>query len=127
MQAILRGLKLRFVPQAKIGTYTVDFLLPDHRVVVEVDGEPYHGSPDQVRRGEIRDKFLQSAGYLTIHTWTSTFHGERGRAKIVSHILGRMYRERKIIIPGHSKLYRKLGYEPASSNHTSNKRANPLP
>lgn len=117
MLSLLRDLGLNVVPQAKIGNYTVDFLLADHKVVVEVDGAPYHALPNDARRGEVRDTFLRSEGYLPIHTWTGTWHEEGGRAKIVSHILGRMYRERNIIIPGHPKLYRKLGYEPPGADH----------
>lgn len=120
MLSILRGLKLDLVPQAKIGKYTVDFLLPDYKVVVEVDGGPYHTLPDDARRGEVRDKFLRENGYLPVHTWTSTLHEEGGRAKIVKHILGRMYRERGIIIPGHSKFYRKQGYDPDAQRAGSN-------
>ena len=126
MLSLLRGLGLKVVPQARIGKYTVDFLLTDYNIVVEVDGAPYHALPDDVRRGEVRDTFLRSEGYLPIHTWTKTWHEEGGRAKIASHILGRMFREREIIISGHSKLYRKLGYEPPAVDPSQKLRTDSL-
>lgn len=123
--AILRGLGEQVIAQSKIGRYTVDFLLPRLKVIVEVDGKPYHTLPEDARHGQERDKFLQAEGYLPIHVWTSTLHEEGGTAKIRSHIIGRMYRDRGIVLRSKSgelrmrKLYRKLGYDPDAAPRPS--------
>ena len=117
--SILCGLKTKIVSQAKIGRYTVDFLLPDQKAIVEVDGEPYHSRPEDTRRAEARDRFLQSEGYLTIHVWTSTLHEEGGPGKVMAHVRTRLYLDRGIVLRNSNdrtvlKFYRKLGYDPDS-------------
>ena len=109
---ILRSLNLNPVPQVQIGRYTVDFVLPGQKAVIEVDGEPYHSLPDQSRKATVRDRFLRAEGYLPIHIWTSTLHREGGRTLVVRHILTRLFQERGTVLPGHAKFYRKLGYDP---------------
>ena len=34
--------KIRYFPNYKIGNYSVDFLLPDMKRIIEIDGEIYH-------------------------------------------------------------------------------------
>lgn len=38
----LLRLRYKIIPQQKIGKYRVDFLLPDEKIVIEVDGSIYH-------------------------------------------------------------------------------------
>jgi len=45
-----------------IGPYTVDFFWPSHNLVVETDGDDYHGHDIAVRRDNKRDVYLQLAG-----------------------------------------------------------------
>jgi very-short-patch-repair endonuclease len=40
--------------------------LPDQRVVVEVDGHPFHSSRTDRRNDHVRDADLQAAGYAVI-------------------------------------------------------------
>jgi Protein of unknown function (DUF559) len=60
---------------ARLGPYTVDFLWPHHRLVVEVDGARYHDHPIARRRDHARDTDLQLRGYLVTRlTWHDITH-----------------------------------------------------
>jgi very-short-patch-repair endonuclease len=51
---------------AAIGHHTVDFLWPEHRLVVEVDGRAAHATARAFERDRRRDAELQAAGYRVI-------------------------------------------------------------
>ena len=105
---LIKSLGFRVVPQVQIGAYTVDFLLPNEKVIIEVDGEPYHSDSAARRRDTRRDASLQKMGYLTIHIWTGTLFKTPKVA--MKHILVRLYRELgiKSAARGAARLYRKL-------------------
>ena len=50
----------------RIGRYTVDFFWPSHDLVVETDGERYHGHAIAVRRDTRRDAYLQLRGCVIL-------------------------------------------------------------
>jgi very-short-patch-repair endonuclease len=53
-----------------VGPYIVDFLWPDHRLVVEVDGWEGHGSKSAFEDDRARDARLTSLGYRVLRfTW----------------------------------------------------------
>ena len=52
----------KFVRQAPIGTYFVDFLCRDRKVVVEVDGGT-HSAEDEIKRDDVRTDDLRRLGY----------------------------------------------------------------
>jgi very-short-patch-repair endonuclease len=55
---------------ARIDGYEVDFLWPDHRLVVEVDGHAFHSNRPQRERDSRRDQDLAVHGYLVLRvTW----------------------------------------------------------
>lgn len=49
--------KARTIHQQKIGKYSVDFVLPDYKVLLEIDGKPFHNNHTLEREG-IRDGSL---------------------------------------------------------------------
>jgi very-short-patch-repair endonuclease len=51
--------------QAPIGPYIVDFVIHEHHLVIEVDGE-HHFLPDRMQRDRHRDEWLASQGYKII-------------------------------------------------------------
>jgi very-short-patch-repair endonuclease len=53
---------LKFVRQAAVGPYFVDFLCRERMVVVEVDGGT-HGTPAEIARDELRAAELRRLGY----------------------------------------------------------------
>lgn len=55
LELIRRGVKAHH--QAKIFDYTVDFLLPDLKVALEIDGRVYHGR-DREKKESVRDDVI---------------------------------------------------------------------
>ena len=65
------------VPDAE-GGMEVDFLWPDRRLVVEVDGFQAHGTPAALNRDHRRDRRLRAAGYEPVRfTWSDLTHHRR--------------------------------------------------
>jgi hypothetical protein len=50
----------------RIGPYTVDFFWPSHNLVVETDGDDYHGHDIAARRDNKRDVYLQLHGCTVV-------------------------------------------------------------
>jgi very-short-patch-repair endonuclease len=60
---------------ARIGPFEVDFLWPDERVIVEVDGFAFHSTRAAFERDRVRDRALQTAGYTVLRiTWRQLVH-----------------------------------------------------
>jgi very-short-patch-repair endonuclease len=59
----LYGLHAR--KQAPIGPYTVDFVLHEKGIVIEVDGE-HHFRQEQIEKDRVRDAWLQGQGYRVL-------------------------------------------------------------
>lgn len=58
----------RFQGQVPMGPYIVDFLCPEHRLVIEVDGGQ-HGLPEEERRDRRRDEWLREQGFRVLRFW----------------------------------------------------------
>ncbi|HEX4998825.1 MAG TPA: endonuclease domain-containing protein [Terriglobia bacterium] len=56
---------LKFRRQVPIGDYIVDFLCPELRLVIELDGE-IHDDPRQSRIDRVKDSFLTASGYRVL-------------------------------------------------------------
>lgn len=67
------GPGIKIVPQAQIGRYHVDFLI-DGQVVVECDGQDFHGSPTQKREDSQRECDLALWGYPIIRFTGAEIH-----------------------------------------------------
>jgi len=75
---------------ARIGPYTVDFLWPGQDLVVEVDGDRFHGHPIAIRRDHARDAELQLRGYAVLRfTWPEVVHDPAMVAARVAGMLNR--------------------------------------
>ncbi|MBR1498902.1 MAG: endonuclease domain-containing protein [Bacteroidaceae bacterium] len=55
----------KFLYQYIIGQFIVDFLCPDSRLIIEVDGG-YHSEPEQQYDDELRTQMLEDLGYRVI-------------------------------------------------------------
>lgn len=55
MELIRRGVKAYH--QVKIFEYSVDFVLPEYKVILEVDGSIYHGK-DKLKQQDLRDEIV---------------------------------------------------------------------
>lgn len=100
---ILRRLGTPVVPQARVGPWRVDFLLPDLRVVVEADSRRYHAAREDATRDRARDADLQALGFVVIHVWSDVLYRreiEPALAKIRNHVRLRVYRARGVWLGG---------------------------
>jgi very-short-patch-repair endonuclease len=63
------------VTQHPIGPYRVDFLWPEHKLVVETDGWQAHGHRAAFEEDRARDAHLQALGYRVLRfTWRQIVH-----------------------------------------------------
>ncbi|MFM5312320.1 DUF559 domain-containing protein [Aeromonas caviae] len=73
--------------QAKVANYRFDFLA-NGRQVIEVDGEAYHSSPEQVERDRIRDELSRRSGYKVLRIPASiVFHTPDEAVRLVKEAL----------------------------------------
>ena len=68
----LYGIHVR--KQAPIERFVVDFVVHEHKLVIEVDGE-HHFTPDGLKRDAIRDSWLGAQGYRILHFNTGEIAG----------------------------------------------------
>jgi len=61
----LRELGYPFRRQAPFRLYILDFTEHNRRVVIELDGDQ-HGLPENAKRDAVRDRMLQTQGYLVL-------------------------------------------------------------
>ena len=66
MASILRQQGIEFEEQFPIERYVVDFYIPGHRTVIEVDGEYWHSFPGQQEKDARRNERLRSLGYAVL-------------------------------------------------------------
>jgi very-short-patch-repair endonuclease len=59
------ALGYRFRRQHRIGEFIVDFVCPDRRLVVELDGAQHEDNPSDKQR----DRYLRSRGYRVLRLW----------------------------------------------------------
>jgi very-short-patch-repair endonuclease len=67
----LRGRRLaglKFVRQAPIGPYFVDFVCRDLKLIVEIDGAT-HGETNEIAYDEKRSALLRNLGYRVFRVW----------------------------------------------------------
>jgi len=65
----------RFRHQRIVGPYIVDFLFPEERLVVEVDGSAHDGLPARFRDAR-RDDLLRGRGHYVLHVKNEDVFGE---------------------------------------------------
>jgi very-short-patch-repair endonuclease len=59
----LDNIGINYIQEAKMGRYSVDFLLVDHRIALEIDGVYWHSDSKRDKR---KDKFLTRKGWNVI-------------------------------------------------------------
>jgi len=62
----LRELSFQFVSEYRIGRYSCDFVIPSHKIVIEVDGTYWHSKPKRKQLDKIKDDFLSKQGWVVI-------------------------------------------------------------
>ena len=64
---------LRFKRQVPIGNYIVDFLCPEIKLVIEIDGGQ-HNEPGNIEYDNKRTEFLQNNGFKVIRFWNNDIY-----------------------------------------------------
>lgn len=83
------GLAGKYLTNQLVGGREVDVLFPEHRIIMEADGEPYHQG-EAMRRDRIRDQELFALGYRVIRFWGTDLVRApwRVRRKLVVRLCG---------------------------------------
>ncbi len=61
---------LKFKRQFPIGTYVVDFVCEEKKLIIELDGGQ-HNEPDNIELDKARTEFLESKGFKVIRFWNN--------------------------------------------------------
>jgi very-short-patch-repair endonuclease len=96
LRALIRAARLP-PPQTnvRLGSYEVDFVWPDERVVVEVDGFAFHSTRAAFERDRARDRALQAAGYVVLRfTWRQLVHEPE---VVVAELAAALVRQRAFV------------------------------
>lgn len=64
--SLLQVLEVDYVPQRRIGRYSVDFYIPDKNLIVECDGDYWHSLPGMPEKDARKDAFLTGKGYKIV-------------------------------------------------------------
>ena len=76
------------VVNVRIGRHTVDFLWPEHRLIVEVDGYRAHGTRSAFESDRARDLELRLLGYEVVRfTWRQVTDRPRGVADALRRLI----------------------------------------
>ena len=59
---------LKFRRQQLIGTYIVDFVCFEKKIIVELDGGQ-HAQPEKIQNDSIRDQWFEAQGYKVLRFW----------------------------------------------------------
>ena len=60
IELLQKGVKI--IHQQKVGKYSVDFVLPEYKVLLEIDGKPFHNNHTLAREGERDGTILLKMG-----------------------------------------------------------------
>ncbi len=96
LRALIRAARLP-PPQTneRFGSYEVDFVWRDERVVVEVDGFAFHSTRAAFERDRARDRALQAAGYVVLRfTWRQLVHEPE---VVVAELAAALVRQRAFV------------------------------
>ena len=56
-----------FIEQASVGPWSLDFLIPEHNIVIEADGEFWHNNMKTRMKDRRKDAWLKAKGYTVFH------------------------------------------------------------
>lgn len=64
---------LRFKRQVPIGNYIADFVCPEIKLVIEIDGGQ-HNEPNNIEYDKQRTSFLENNGYKVLRFWNNDIY-----------------------------------------------------
>ena len=65
-----RFLGYKFKRQVLIGDYIVDFLCPEKKLIIEIDGGQ-HNALDKIEKDNIRTKYFEDNGFRVLRFWNN--------------------------------------------------------
>ena len=81
----LAGVKFR--RQQPVGNYIVDFMAPQQKIIIELDGGE-HNQDEKMKNDRIRDEFLIQAGYKVLRFWNcDIFNNIDGVLNYILHVI----------------------------------------
>ncbi len=94
MEKILKELGLEHDTQKVLGGFIYDFCLPGHRILIEVDGDYFHGHPDKYakedlnrlqkkikKNDQLKDVMASGSNYTLIRFWECDIHDDENGVK----------------------------------------------
>lgn len=103
MQVLLKEMKLQHDSQKVLGGFIYDFCIPEHRILIEVDGDYFHGHPDKYEKEDLnnlqkkikkndllKDVMASGSNYTLLRFWECDIHDdvEAVRKAIIKQING---------------------------------------
>jgi len=64
------------VPQYEVGTFRVDFALPEQKIAVEVDGHEFHSSREQRTKDAQRERVIERGGWRIVRFTGTEIHAD---------------------------------------------------
>ena len=68
---------VEFIEQYNLADkFILDFLLPEHRIVIECDGDYWHRRPDVVARDKRKNAYIGACGFPLFRFWECDIHND---------------------------------------------------
>jgi very-short-patch-repair endonuclease len=87
--SMLQGMGINYVSQYQIGTKFFDFYLPDHNIIIEVDGDYHHCNPEiykkpqnatqrrAIKNDNHKNRLCEEKGIMLLRIWENDFRNRR--------------------------------------------------
>lgn len=101
MEKLLKDMEVMHDMQKILGGFIYDFCIPEHRILIEVDGDYFHGHPDKykkedlnhlqkkIKRNDIqKDLMAKGCKYVLMRFWECDINDniEEVKSRIAEHI-----------------------------------------
>lgn len=89
-KSILDNNNVKYEEQHPVGSYSLDFALPDRMIDLEIDGEQHYVDQRIVESDKRRTEYLETLGWTTIRVRWSEFKRLDDKESFVNDILSRL-------------------------------------
>ncbi|WP_141500956.1 endonuclease domain-containing protein [Paenibacillus luteus] len=76
--------------------FRLDFLLPDHNVVIECDGDYWHNLPHVIKRDNSKNAYLRACGYRVFRFWERDINADI--VKCVDEVIRAIEKEGEAVV-----------------------------
>ncbi|KKT84987.1 MAG: Protein containing DUF559 [Candidatus Collierbacteria bacterium GW2011_GWA2_44_99] len=78
----LKKAKIPFEQEVKIGKYHSDFMIQNTNILIECDGDYWHGLPSAIAKDKVRDLILRTKGYEVLRFTETEIKKTKGNCVI---------------------------------------------